>query len=163
MFKPTPLQDKTSSLDSSFTEKADLHTPINYPPFEAPLSTDLMTSVALTGTNHAEDQPVHLRVVKTKDFVKGIEESQNFAVGAGVNALKAEAEIEAVAEDEVEAERKRRIEHVKVNVGEYAGLLQRACPAGVYEYIDVEGSGNTPEGDAWQGKKLVINSQVCRP
>ncbi|TEB26972.1 oxidoreductase [Coprinellus micaceus] len=159
--RPSHGPDKTSSLDSSFTEKADLHTPINYPPFEAPLSTDLMTSVALTGTNHAEDQPVHLRVVKTKDFVKGIEESQNFAVGAGVNALKAEAEIDAVAEDEVEAERKRRIEHVKVNVGEYAGLLQRACPAGVYEYIDVEGSGNTPEGDAWQGKKLVINSQNC--
>lgn len=31
---------------------------------------------------------------------------------------------------------KARHEHVKVNVSEYAGLLGRACPAGVYEYVD---------------------------
>lgn len=44
------------------------------------------------------------------------------------------------------------------NVGEYAGLLGRACPAAVYEYVDANEKDNS-EG-AWGGKKLVINSQV---
>ncbi|KAJ2924804.1 hypothetical protein H1R20_g12282, partial [Candolleomyces eurysporus] len=151
--------DNTSSLDSSFTEKASKHSPIEYPPFEAPLSTDLMTSVTLTGTNHAEDQPVHLRVIKTKDYIKQLDGLKNPAAGAGIGAVKAEAEIDAVSQEDVDAERERRIEHVKVNVGEYAGLLGRACPAGVYEYVDVEGE-NKGE-DSWEGKKLVINSQNC--
>jgi hypothetical protein len=44
-------------------------------------------------------------------------------------------------------------------VGQYAGLLGRACPAGVYEYNDAEGA----DEDA-RGKKFVINSQVrCCP
>jgi len=34
-------------------------------------------------------------------------------------------------------------------------LLQRACPAGVYEYIEDETAA-----DGWNGHKLVINSQV---
>jgi electron-transferring-flavoprotein dehydrogenase len=72
--------------------------------------------VALTGTNHAEDQPVHLRIGKDA-----------------------------------------RQKHVEVNVGEYAGLLGRACPAAVYEYVEAEGK-EAEEG--WGGKRLVINSQV---
>ncbi|KAJ6560853.1 hypothetical protein DFH09DRAFT_1316468 [Mycena vulgaris] len=36
--------------------------PIAYPTFEPPLSTDLMSSVALTGTNPAANEAVHLRV-----------------------------------------------------------------------------------------------------
>ena len=89
--------------------------PIKYPSFQPPLSTDLLTSLSLTSTNHAEDQPIHLRI-----------------------------------------EREDRVEHVKKNVGEYAGLLGHACPAGVYEYVDAE-SG---EEGSYEGKKLVINSQV---
>lgn len=46
---------------------------------------------------------------------------------------------------------------MQMNVGEYAGLLGRACPAAVYEYVDANESDS--EG-AWNGKKLVINSQV---
>ncbi|CAE6469145.1 unnamed protein product [Rhizoctonia solani] len=62
---------------------------------------------------------------------------------------------------------KARHEHVKTNVSEYAGLLGRACPAGVYEYVDggIEPGAPVPEGkeeDAgYGGKKLVINSQNC--
>jgi len=56
--------------------------------------------------------------------------------------------------EELAAEARTR--HVKVNVGEYAGLLGRACPAGVYEYVDAEPN----EPGSWEGKKLVINSQV---
>lgn len=43
------------------------------------------------------------------------------------------------------------------NVEEYAGLLGRACPAAVYEYVDAEGD---TKPDA-VGKTLVINSQNC--
>jgi len=89
--------------------------PIKYPPFQPPLSTDLLTSLSLTSTNHAEDQPIHLRI-KPED----------------------------------------RVAHVKKNVGEYAGLLGHACPAAVYEYVDAEPG----EEGSYEGKKLVINSQV---
>ena len=89
--------------------------PIKYPPFQPPLSTDLLTSLSLTSTNHAEDQPIHLRI-RSED----------------------------------------RVEHVKKNVGEYAGLLGHACPAAVYEYVDAEPG----EEGSYEGKKLVINSQV---
>ncbi|KAF9446173.1 hypothetical protein P691DRAFT_794837 [Macrolepiota fuliginosa MF-IS2] len=99
---PWTFQLILSSLDSSHTEPASWHQPIDYPPFEPPLSTDLMTSVALTRTNHTEDQPVHLRV------------GANLAVGAGSKA------VETCSKDNagVEEEKKTRSDHVKVNVGE---------------------------------------------
>ncbi|KAJ6617104.1 hypothetical protein B0H10DRAFT_2034748 [Mycena sp. CBHHK59/15] len=126
----------TTSPDALATLPAASCTPIGYPTFEPPLSTDLMTSIALTGTNHAEGQPVHLRV------------------------MPAGGEAETPA---------RRREHVRVNVSTYAGLLGRACPAGVYEYVDDDGGRSVPgnaagadgEDEGWEGKKLVINSQNC--
>jgi electron-transferring-flavoprotein dehydrogenase len=36
--------------------------PIDYPAPDGKLSFDILTSVSLTGTNHAENQPVHLRL-----------------------------------------------------------------------------------------------------
>ncbi|KAH9459128.1 hypothetical protein Pst134EA_019283 [Puccinia striiformis f. sp. tritici] len=51
--------------------------------------------------------------------------------------------------------------HLEINVNEFAGLLNKACPAGVYEYVDVEPQpGDTPNKDGPK-KKLVINSQNC--
>jgi electron-transferring-flavoprotein dehydrogenase len=117
---PWTFRNKRKLTDAQHTGKARDFKPIEYPPFQPPLSTDLLTSLALTGTNHAEDQPIHLRVV---------------------------------GEDKAAAKRK----HVEKNVGEYAGLLGRACPAAVYEYVEDE-EGNSKE--SWGGKKLVINSQV---
>lgn len=147
---PWTFRSATES-DAAHTGKATQFEPIAYPPFEPPLSTDLLTSLALTGTNHAEDQPVHLRV----------RESQSAGGGAGVGAgAEGRKESGGISRKEgevwVEDEEVRR-NHVKVNVGEYAGLLGRACPAQVYEYVDDEASS----GDGWGGKKLVINSQVC--
>ena len=109
------------SLDAAHTGRASKHRPIDYPPFEVPLSTDLMTSVALTGTNHAENQPVHLRVMKMQEFMQETKE------GGGSKSADRVAE--------------RQQQHVKVNVDEYAGLLEHACPAGVYEYVDIEVGG----------------------
>ena len=142
---PWTFRNKTKLTDSQHTKKArytcfrcnftsislpyfDIHSisseckPINYPAPQAPLSTDILTSVALTGTNHTEDQPIHLRLPP------------------GTASRSA---------------------HVKKNVEEYAGLLGRACPAAVYEYVDADGLEGTSEGGGFGGKKLVINSQVC--
>ena len=119
---PWTFRNKSRSSDAAHTLTASHFKPISYPPPQPPLSTDLLTSLTLTGTNHAEDQPVHLRVRKD-----------------GVEDLSL------------------RREHVRRNVGEYAGLLQRACPAGVYEYIEDEA---VSKEEGWDGKKLVINAQV---
>lgn len=75
-----------------------------------------MTSVSLTGTNHTEDQEAHLRVIKSKEYEN---EWYGDAEPAGAETILS-----------------RKREHVKTNVGEFAGLLGRACPAGVYEYVD---------------------------
>jgi hypothetical protein len=42
-------------------------TPIEYPQPDGKLSFDILTSVSLTATNHAENQPVHLRLPKDAD------------------------------------------------------------------------------------------------
>lgn len=102
-------------LANPFVSRNSEFKPIEYPSPDGVLSFDLLTALSLSGTNHAENQPIHL-------------------------AIKA-------------ADRKH---HVEENVGEFAGLLGRVCPAGVYEYVDAEGA----EADAL-GKKLVINSQNC--
>ncbi|KAG5653783.1 hypothetical protein H0H81_010624 [Sphagnurus paluster] len=147
-FKANP----TLSLDATHTEPAFLHKPIAYPPFEAPLSTDLMTSVALTGTNHAEDQPVHLRVVPTAQFSTELDRGVVEAAEVGAQGEEGLADLE-----ERKAIRRR---HVEVNLREYAGLLGRACPAGVYEYVEAQPGDETAKEEGWDGKKLVINSQV---
>ncbi|KAH7882866.1 hypothetical protein F5I97DRAFT_1815644 [Phlebopus sp. FC_14] len=120
---PWTFRNKARILDAEHTLPAYRFKPIDYPPPEPPLSTDLLTSLALTGTNHAEDQPVHLRV--RRDGM----EHPTF-----------------------------RKKHVQRNISEYAGLLQRACPAAVYEYVEDEGNADQ---ESWNGHKLVINSQNC--
>jgi electron-transferring-flavoprotein dehydrogenase len=83
-----------------------------------------MTSIALTGTNHTEDQLSHLRVEKLGQFVQtwygeGAQEAPSSEVAQKESAM-------------------RQYEHTKKNVEDFAGLLGRACPAGVYEYVDVD-------------------------
>ncbi|KAI0795599.1 FAD/NAD(P)-binding domain-containing protein [Abortiporus biennis] len=143
---PWTFRNTSGLSDAAHTKKANECKPIEYPPFQPPLSTDLLTSLALTGTNHAEDQPIHLRV---RNYIKG------------ENEASAETEGGLPKEHWVEGKDVKR-EHVRVNVGEYAGLLGRACPAQVYEYVDDEASAaGATDGEGWGGKKLVINSQNC--
>ncbi|KAJ7238105.1 hypothetical protein B0H12DRAFT_1025951 [Mycena haematopus] len=111
--------------------------PIAYPPLEPPLSTDLMSSVALTGTNHAEGEAVHLRVMR------GVPHTSTDGTTSPPDTTETPA---------------RRRAHVHANVESYAGLLQRACPAGVYEYVPDDGARAE---EAWNGTKLVINAQNC--
>jgi electron-transferring-flavoprotein dehydrogenase len=81
--------------------------PIAYPKPDGTLTFDKLSSVYLSNTNHAEDQPVHL-------VVRGM-------------ALQKESEHDV-----------------------YAGLSQRYCPAGVYEWVDEAGA-----------PRYVINAQNC--
>jgi electron-transferring-flavoprotein dehydrogenase len=103
--------------------------------------------------------------VKTAKFINEVVEKKqkgNWAVGAGVDAVKTEAEalsVEEEVKEVVQEELETRRKHVQDNVRDYAGLLGRACPAGVYEYVAEEAKdGACSEG--WNGHKLVINSQV---
>jgi len=118
----------------------------------------------LTGTNHAEDQPVHLRIVKTRKYIEELTTRGNPAVGAGFGALRSEAETGDSPEknkEESEIEKETWRKHIEINLGEYAGLLGHACPAGVYEYVPDGDGAHSEEG--WAGHKLVINSQVSFP
>jgi electron-transferring-flavoprotein dehydrogenase len=81
--------------------------PISYPKPDGKLTFDKLSSVYLSNTNHAEDQPVHLLV---RDMT-----------------------LQKSSEHDV-----------------YAGLSERYCPAGVYEWVEEAG---TP--------RFVINAQNC--
>jgi electron-transferring-flavoprotein dehydrogenase len=100
-----PLQHHT---DASATGRADLYPPIQYPKPDGVISFDRLTSVSYSFTNHAEDQPCHLRL--TDPTVP-----------------------------------------TRINLPLYAGPEARYCPAGVYEFVDTDGSG----------ARLQINAQNC--
>ncbi len=93
--------------DHKSLKKAKNSKKINYPKPDGKITFDRLTSVQLSGTNHGENQPVHL-TLKDKKIP------------------------------------------VSVNLNEYGGPEQYYCPAGVYEFIEDNGS-----------KKLQINSQNC--
>jgi electron-transferring-flavoprotein dehydrogenase len=50
------------ATDAASTRRADLYQPIAYPKPDGVISFDRLSSVFLSGTNHAEDQPCHLRL-----------------------------------------------------------------------------------------------------
>lgn len=62
-----PWTLKHKGTDASATKPADQCKKIEYPKPDGVLSFDILTSVSRTGTNHEEDQPVHLQV---KDWDK---------------------------------------------------------------------------------------------
>ena len=53
---------KHAKPDYASLTKASAAKPIDYPKPDGVLSFDILSSVFLSGTNHAEDQPVHLRL-----------------------------------------------------------------------------------------------------
>ncbi|KAJ1324882.1 electron-transferring-flavoprotein dehydrogenase [Microdochium nivale] len=57
---PWTLKHKTT--DHGATKPADSCKKIEYPKPDGKISFDILTSVSRTGTNHEEDQPVHLQV-----------------------------------------------------------------------------------------------------
>ncbi|KAI1310579.1 hypothetical protein F5Y03DRAFT_22835 [Xylaria venustula] len=57
-----PWTLKHQHRDHEATKHADKCTKIEYPKPDGKISFDILTSVSRTGTNHEEDQPVHLQV-----------------------------------------------------------------------------------------------------
>ncbi|PWN49715.1 hypothetical protein IE53DRAFT_380328 [Violaceomyces palustris] len=68
----TPWTFHHPAEDHAMTRPAHEFKPIEYPKPDGKLSFDILTSVSRTGTNHAEDQPVHL-VVKGGDYKTHVE------------------------------------------------------------------------------------------
>jgi electron-transferring-flavoprotein dehydrogenase len=95
--------------DHEMLQRADLFQPIAYPKPDGKLSFDKLTNVSFSYTNHAEDQPVHLKVQ--------------------------DMELQKASE-----------------LGVFAGPSNRYCPAGVYEWLTDEDTGEP---------KFQINSQNC--
>ncbi|KAL4778114.1 hypothetical protein BJX76DRAFT_363036 [Aspergillus varians] len=63
----TPWTLKHHGTDAAATKPASEYKKIEYPKPDGKISFDILTSVSRTGTNHEEDQPVHLQV---KDWDK---------------------------------------------------------------------------------------------
>lgn len=57
-----PWTLKHKQTDHGATKHADKCTKIEYPKPDGKITFDILTSVSRTGTNHEEDQPVHLQV-----------------------------------------------------------------------------------------------------
>lgn len=57
-----PFTLKHGASDHARLEPASMHHPLVYPKADGVLTFDLMENVARTGTNHEEDQPVHLQL-----------------------------------------------------------------------------------------------------
>lgn len=67
-----PWTLKHRHTDYGATKSADSYPKIEYPKPDGKISFDILTSVSRTGTNHEEDQPVHLQV---KDWEKHTQET----------------------------------------------------------------------------------------
>lgn len=113
--------------------------PIEYPKPDGVLTFDLLSSVALTGTNHEGDQPAHLTLkddsipvnVNLKDYDGP--ESRFCPAGKLFN---------------IDFHQPFQLIHIIY----YSKIPLLICFAGVYEFVPLE-SGN--------GQKLQINAQNC--
>ena len=54
---------KHGKTDAASTEEASRHKPITYPKPDGVLSFDKLSSVFISNTNHAEEQPAHLKLI----------------------------------------------------------------------------------------------------
>ncbi|KAJ2655871.1 hypothetical protein IWW48_005309 [Coemansia sp. RSA 1200] len=88
--------------DHAMLQPASMHEPIDYPKPDNKITFDILTSVSRTGTNHAEDQPVHLRL---KD--KTVEVSENLPVYAGPEQRFCPAGVYEYVDDEASPGKKR--------------------------------------------------------
>ncbi|KAJ2454208.1 hypothetical protein EV183_001693 [Coemansia sp. RSA 2336] len=88
--------------DHAMLQPAAMHTPIDYPKPDNELTFDILTSVSRTGTGHAENQPVHLRL---KDDT--VEIKKNLPVYAGPEQRFCPAGVYEYVDDEARPGQKR--------------------------------------------------------
>lgn len=105
--KTPPWTIHRKEADHTRLKSAAECTPIAYPKPDGKLTFDRLSSVFISNTNHAEDQPAHLTL-------------------------------------------KDPSVPVRINLAKFAGPESRYCPAGVYEFVQKDGTD-----------QLVINAQNC--
>ena len=92
-----PWTLKHHGLDSDKLKPASQCKPIEYPKPDGKVSFDLLSSVALSGTNHDHDQPAHL-TLKNDDIPK----QRNLAIYDGPEQRFCPAGVYEYVEDELE-------------------------------------------------------------
>ena len=103
---------KHEGIDSKATKPAAECKELEYPKPDGKLTFDLLSSVALTGTNHEADQPPHLTLMDDN-----VPEAVN-QVRISFHSSFTLIEILTASSEQAK----------------YAGPEGRFCPAGVYEY-----------------------------
>lgn len=92
-----PWTLKHRGADHSLTKAASEFKNIDYPKPDGKITFDVMTSVSRTGTNHEEDQPVHLQVHDRPEHAR-----KAFPRFAGVESRFCPAGVYEYVEDELE-------------------------------------------------------------
>lgn len=149
----------TVGLDAAQLKPAKDCTPIEYPKPDGKISFDLLSSVALSGTNHEHDQPPHLTL---KD--DSVPVARNLSIYDGpeqrfcpAGMYRMHLFLSAASSIVTNCCTQQRI----INVSVYPNRLSYSssvlpnclsCPTGVYEYVPLE------SGD---GMRLQINAQNC--
>ena len=104
-------------LDSDCLKPAQQFKEIEYPKPDGKVSFDILTSVALTGTNHDHDQPAHLTLLNDSVPVE-----RNLGIYDGPEQRFCPAGTSSKP------------------LNAFVQCLRFRCAAGVYEYVD-DGSG----------------------
>ncbi|KAJ2082618.1 hypothetical protein H4R24_001448 [Coemansia sp. RSA 988] len=97
-----PFTFQHKNPDHAMLQPACLHKPIDYPKPDNEITFDILTSVSRTGTNHAENQPVHLRLTDSTVEVK-----ENLPVYAGPEQRFCPAAVYEYVDDEANPRKKR--------------------------------------------------------
>ncbi|KAJ1814562.1 hypothetical protein LPJ75_002719 [Coemansia sp. RSA 2598] len=97
-----PFTFQHKDPDYAMLEPASMHKPIDYPKPDGEITFDILTSVSRTGTNHAENQPVHLRLADST-----VETKTNLPVFAGPEQRFCPAGVYEYVDDEANPGHKR--------------------------------------------------------
>ena len=99
-----PWTFKHKGIDSDKLKPAADCTPIEYPKPDGQVTFDLLSSVALSGTNHDHDQPAHLTLINDD-----IPKERNLAIYDGPEQRFCPAGVYEYVDDEEEGGRRLQI------------------------------------------------------
>ncbi|KAJ2781124.1 hypothetical protein H4R18_003066 [Coemansia javaensis] len=97
-----PFTFQHKDPDHAMLQPAAMHKPIEYPKPDGKITFDILTSVSRTGTNHVENQPVHLRLADP-----AVEVAKNLPVFAGPEQRFCPAGVYEYLDDEASPDGKR--------------------------------------------------------
>ncbi|KAJ1732919.1 hypothetical protein LPJ61_001814 [Coemansia biformis] len=98
----TPFTFQHKDPDHAMLQPAAMHSPIDYPKPDNKITFDILTSVSRTGTDHMENQPVHLRLADDT-----VEIATNLPVFAGPEQRFCPAGVYEYLDDEANPGKKR--------------------------------------------------------